>query len=247
MKKGQIKKEYVDRRVHEMQRGEDWGELLFRHKEIIKLVNANCRKEDYILDIGCFDGKILKALAKEGYQHLYGLDFSAVSQNSFKGTTIQFARCDIEEEAIPFKEKFDAVVLTDVLEHFFSPEEILSNLKNKLKPGATIIFSVPNAGWIFNGILLSFFPSKLFLSTAFGPWGHTYQFTFYQAGIIARQLGYKMQYLNGGRMDNFIFNEGLKKIIFELFLLILWPLAALFPSLFSDHIFGVYKLRKKAR
>ena len=235
------KKEFLDKQVAAFSGGCDNNKLLTRHKIIIDIITKFSNKDDNILDIGCFDGKILNTLRKNGYKNLYGVDFSDASKSSFKNTSIHFASCDIEKEEIPFNRKFDVVIFTDVLEHLFSPQTTLYDLRKKMNKDARIIFSVPNAGWIVNGILLSFFPSKLFISTAFGPWGHTYHFTFFQVRKIASNLKFKIVKLSGGKNDDNVFKKGLKKIIFDLFLILIHPLALVYPQIFSDHIFGVFQ------
>jgi hypothetical protein len=40
-------------------------------------------------------------------------------------------------------------------------------------------------------------------------------------------------------MDNYVFNKGIKKMIYSLFLIVLYPLTFIWPEIFSDHIFGV--------
>jgi SAM-dependent methyltransferase len=235
------KKEFLDKQVAVFSGSDDNNKLLTRHKIIANLITKFSKNDDHILDIGCFDGKILNTLRKNGYKNLYGVDFSDASKKSFKNTSIHFAPCDIEKEEIPFNRKFDVVIFTDVLEHLFSPQTTLYDLRKKLNKDARIIFSVPNAGWIINGILLSFFPSKLFISTAFGPWGHTFHFTFFQIRKIAGNLKFKIIELSGGKNDNHVFNKSLKKIIFDLFLVLTHPLALVYPQIFSDHIFGVFQ------
>lgn len=241
MKYKNIKKEFVDFQVSKFSEQGANQRLLFRHQKIIDLVLRHTTRNNYILDIGCFDGKILKNLEKLGFKNLFGVDFSDVSKQSFKNSTIKFASCDIENEIIPFKEKFDVVIFADVLEHLFSPQTTIFDLKTKLKKKSKIIFSVPNAGWFLNAILLTFLPSKLFLSTAFGPWGHTYHFTFYSAKRLSQNLNFKIIELSGGKIDNYAFPKGIKKFLFEIFSIFSYPLAVIFPQFFSAHIFGVFE------
>lgn len=236
-----IKKEIFDRQVSILSKKGGDGKLLNRHKKVLNLIFENCNRNDYILDVGCFDGKILKTLEQKGYKNLYGVDFSETSKKSFKNTSIHFATYDIERDKIPYNRKFNAVIYTDVLEHVLSPQTILFDIKKNLSEDGKIFFSVPNAGWILNGLLLSFLPSKLFLSSAFGPWGHTYHFTFYQIRKIANNLGFTINNLSGGRMSNYIFKKGLKKILYDLFLFCVSLLALFWPQVFSDHIFGVFR------
>jgi len=241
MVKSNFKKEIFDKEIIKISKNKQNNKLLNRHKQILEYIYKYCGKDDYILDVGCFDGKILKILEKSGYKNLYGLDFSDISNKSFIGSKIYFKYYDIEQDKIPFNNKFDAIIYSDVLEHLFSPEKTLSDIKSNLTKNGKIFFSVPNASWFLNGVLLSFFPSKLYLSTAFGPWGHSYHFTFYNLKIIARNLGFEIIHLSGGKMDNYIFNTGFKKILYESFLMIIYTLAQIFPKIFSDHIFGVFE------
>lgn len=237
--KRNIKKEYFDSQVKAIYRENEKGILLNRHKEILKYVNKYFSKESRILDVGCFDGKILRALEKDGYRNLYGLDFSETSKKCFNKSLIHFASYDIESDEVPFSGKFDVIIYSDVLEHLFLPQTVLLNIKSKLSARGMIMLSVPNAGWFLNGVLLSFFPSKLFISTAFGPWGHTCQFTFYEINKIAQQLGFNIIQLSGGKIDNYIFKKGPKKILYDVFLVFLNQLMIFWPQLFSDHIFAV--------
>jgi len=184
-------------------------------------------------------------LEKRGYKNLFGVDFSDVSKKSFKNANIHFSAYDIEHDALPFQRKFDIIIYTDVLEHVPSPQTTLFDIRNNLSRNGKIVFSVPNAGWFLNGFLLSFLPSKLFLSTAFGPWGHTYHFTFYKIKKIAKDLNFKLIELSGGKMKNYVFKTGIKKVFYDIFMMCLTFLSYISPQLFSDHIFGIFQNTSK--
>lgn len=235
-----IKKQFIDRQVKAFTDNDPNGKgLIEKHRIVIDMILQNVEKQSRVLDVGCSDGKILKELEGSGYKRLYGIDIQKVSESSFISTNIKYAKCDIEQEKVPFKGKFDLIIVSDVLEHMFSPQTVLYDLKSILSKNGKIIFSMPNAGWFLNGILLTFFPSKLFVSTAFGPWGHTYQFTFFQLRRMATTLKYKILELKGGKLDNYAFRAGIKKTLFDLFVLTTEPLAKLLPTVFSAHIFGI--------
>ncbi len=239
-------KEFVDAQVA-IFRNTDRSEnvLLNKHKIVIELLKKYSRADDRILDIGCSDGKILKELEKLGYKKLFGIDIQEWSNTALLGTQVDYKMCDIEKERIPFRGKFDVIIFTDVLEHLFSPNTVLFDVRSYLSENGKIIFCYPNAGWFFNGILLTFFPSKLFISTAFGPWGHTHQFTFYETKQIAKRLCYKILQLRGGKMDNYAFKAGLKKVIYDLFVELSIGMIKYWPSVFSAHIFGVFVKTKR--
>lgn len=244
--KNSVNKQFIDAQVAGFSAVDEGnGELINKHHYVLEMILAHSTPKSYILDIGCSDGKILKELVSKKYAHLYGVDIQSKAANFFRHTPIHYHECDVEKESLPFHQKFDVIIMSDVLEHMFSPQTVLFDLKKYLKPHGKIIFSFPNAGWFLNGILLTFFPSKLFVSTAFGPWGHTYQFTFYQARKIATTLGYSVRVLKGGKLDNYAFKSGIKKICFDLFALATLPLVEIWPVVFSAHIFGVFENTKK--
>ncbi len=209
------------------------------------MILDNSAKSDRILDIGCSDGKILKELLQRDYTNLYGIDIQEWAKTSLVGTKIKYQDCDIEKEPIPFRGKFDVIVLSDVLEHLFSPQTVLYDIRTHLAPKGKVVFGMPNAGWFLNGLLLTFFPSKLFVSTAFGPWGHTHQFTFFEVKKIAKSLKYKILTLKGGKLDNYAFKAGFKKILFDGFALVSQPLIQIAPIIFSAHIFGVWQITRQ--
>jgi SAM-dependent methyltransferase len=64
----------------------------------------------------------------------------------FRELGIDFRRADIEREPIPFARRFDAVVLTEVIEHWnFQPVPTLRKVAAALRPGGALILSTPDA------------------------------------------------------------------------------------------------------
>lgn len=247
MSKTSINKQFIDNQVQTFRANDPEGAgMITKHHIVLDMIKRNSKPSERVLDIGCSDGKILKELVSLGYTKLYGVDIQELSKTSFTGTSITYRVCDIENEPLPFKDKFDLIIVSDVLEHLFSPQTVLYDLKKSLTLTGKIVFSMPNAGWFLNGVLLTFFPSKLFASTAFGPWGHTHQFTFYEVSKIATKLKYKIVELKGGKLDNYAFKQGIKKILFDIFVWITHPLATRFPFIFSAHIFGVIENTNKS-
>ena len=63
--------------------------------------------------------------------------------------SIDYAKKKYKTKKINFKEKisnkkFDIIIISEVLEHLDKPEEILFQLKNKLKKDGLILGSIPN-------------------------------------------------------------------------------------------------------
>lgn len=237
-----LKKEFIDTQVRTFLQETPHGlGFLHRHQVVFDLIARYAQKNARIVDIGCQEGKMLKELAARGYTDLHGIDIQEWSHESLTKSGIDYRVCDIEHEPLPFRKgSIDLIIMTDVLEHLFSPQTVLYDLKPYLSPTGKIIFSTPNAGWFVNGWLLTFFPNKLFLSTAFGPWGHTHQFTFYEVHKMARLLKYRRLYSGGSKLDNYAFRSGLKKLIFDLFIFLTAPLTTWYPHIFSAHMYGVW-------
>lgn len=100
-----------------------------------------------ILDFGCGFGQFSVALRDGGYEHIEGLDISpsAIAYCRSAGLTCH----DGNDPAFfeQYKERYDFVILSHVVEHFPKHEIIpfLRRILTLLKPGGAAIVMVPNA------------------------------------------------------------------------------------------------------
>lgn len=134
---------------------EKYDENYFKTFYLNKLPNdKNC----LILDIGCGNGKYLNILKKNGYQKLYGIDISSEQIELAKKSNLTNVECI---DAIDFlknvKEKYDVILLIDVLEHLdLNPSIELINLIYKaLKKDGKLFIQVPNALSLFSPLRYS--------------------------------------------------------------------------------------------
>lgn len=115
--------------------------MYFAVKEILK---QNTDKSQKILEVGSGLGYLTYAIAREGYD-IVGLD---ISMDAIQKAENQFGKyyiCeDVYQYALDNSEKFDVVILTEVIEHVPDPSGFSSVLLNLLKPGGKIIISTPN-------------------------------------------------------------------------------------------------------
>ena len=98
-----------------------------------------------ILDIGCGPGvDILFLLQNNG---VHGIDISDNALDIAKKQGFKYTyKLDISEiDRLPFPDNFRNVVLAiDILEHLFSPKDLLLEINRVLKPDGIAIISVPN-------------------------------------------------------------------------------------------------------
>jgi 2-polyprenyl-3-methyl-5-hydroxy-6-metoxy-1,4-benzoquinol methylase len=112
-----------------------------RRDKICKTFDKYVEKNARILEIGGGTGYVAEKLQQTGYT----VELSDAASNGLiyaKNRGIQkLYQFDLYHP--PFKEAFDVICLFDVLEHLDDEKKALNQLKTMLKPGGTIILTVP--------------------------------------------------------------------------------------------------------
>jgi len=99
-----------------------------------------------VLDVGCSLGNFGAALIERKGCVVDGIEPDV---SDYKEATLRLRRvanCFAEEALVTtFKdEKYDHIVFLDVIEHLYDPAATLKLVKTHLKPGGSVIFSIPN-------------------------------------------------------------------------------------------------------
>ena len=114
-----------------------------RRDHIIKQVETTPRQPTRMLEIGCGNGSILASIALRA-PHIWvvGLDINVAAlqhqRSNYDQPTIQG-----DALQLPVAQSFDLIGAFDVLEHIQDDNAALSNIYNALKPGGTLILTVP--------------------------------------------------------------------------------------------------------
>ncbi|MCC7499522.1 MAG: class I SAM-dependent methyltransferase [Bryobacterales bacterium] len=108
--------------------------------------DAGKRKVTRILDIGCGYGTLLTLAVKIYGGKGYCLDSTPYAAALAKRDGLIFAQSNIELDPMPWSEKFDVIIMTEVLEHFnFRPVPTLEKIRAALAPGGLFFLSTPDA------------------------------------------------------------------------------------------------------
>lgn len=102
-----------------------------------------------ILDTGCSEG-FLKSVLLYNPKKLIGIDKNI--EKKPQGYS-QFIKADVEKNKFKLNNRFDAIVLADILEHLEKPQVLLRKLKPYIKDNGFILVSVPNMDFFLVKIL----------------------------------------------------------------------------------------------
>src|SRR5579871_5793327 len=120
------------------------------HSILMRLVPSNSR----VLELGCSSGYLSGYLEKAKGCEVTGVDIDPVAVQIAASRchacyAIDLDRPDALDTVLPDHDQpFDVLLAPAVLEHLKYPENILAAAHPRLKPGATVIVSLPNiAHW----------------------------------------------------------------------------------------------------
>lgn len=109
--------------------------------EKIKDLLPPLRGDEVILDIGCGFGSVSDELIKRGHK-VYAVEINKEAISVLKQKGFIVYEKDINKP-LDIEEKFDIVLLLDVLEHVFDPLSLLDEAKRVTKESGYIIVTVP--------------------------------------------------------------------------------------------------------
>ena len=108
---------------------------------IAKLVEKNAK----VLDVGCGDGELMKYINENITNDIRGLEISKsnVQKCIEKGLTVIEGDAEKDLKQFP-KSSFDYVILSQTLQAFLDPENVIAEL---LRVGKKAIVTIPNFGY----------------------------------------------------------------------------------------------------
>ncbi|MEL6453208.1 MAG: class I SAM-dependent methyltransferase [Cyanobacteria bacterium J06623_5] len=116
-----------------------------------KSENKEINERLNILDIGSGNGSLCYLLSQQGYR-VTGVEPSLsgikIAKNNF--SNCKFLQASVYELPEVLHDRFDIVIAADVIEHLFSPKELIKAARRCLKPDGTLIITTPYHGYLKN-------------------------------------------------------------------------------------------------
>ena len=114
-------------------------------KQEFKIISTLIKKGSHVLDIGCSDGILMEYLKDEKKVNIRGIEISKSKvQNCIaKGLTVIEGNAEKDLKQFP-DNSFDYVVLSQTLQAFLNPENVIKEL---LRIGKQSIVTIPNFGY----------------------------------------------------------------------------------------------------
>jgi methionine biosynthesis protein MetW len=161
------------------------GKFRQRYAMIAEWVEPGSR----VLDIGCGDGALLHYLQEHRDVKGVGVDISEEAVNFARSLGVSAFVADVLSPEFRFTEKYDYVVISEVLEHLSQPETLMLKVRGHVHKG--VIISIPNTGFYKYRLRLLFgsFP----LQWVCHPGEHLRYWTVRDFVWWSRQLGYRVK------------------------------------------------------
>ena len=114
-------------------------------KNEFKIIANLLPPQSRVLDVGCGDGTLIEALIEEKNIDARGVELEEdkVKECISKGLSVIEGNAETELSQFPDK-AFDVVILSQTLQAFYQPENVLAQL---LRIGSRVIISIPNFGY----------------------------------------------------------------------------------------------------
>ncbi len=124
-------------------------------RKLMKIISESPSK-DRLADVGCFDGKFFKFYKSCGVKSIDGFDIlpDALDLARKQDSDVRTFLWNFEGERAPAGDsEYDIIVCSDVIEHLFDPDNLLSECFRILKPSGIFILLTPNLASAWNRYL----------------------------------------------------------------------------------------------
>jgi 2-polyprenyl-3-methyl-5-hydroxy-6-metoxy-1,4-benzoquinol methylase len=129
--------EYYNNFYKELSKLDEQGNTFSKIENFLPALKGN----ETFLDIGCGHGSVSSELINKGYK-VSGIEINKDAIQSLEQKGFEVFQKDISKP-LELDERFDVVMILDVLEHLFDPFFLLKEAKNATTSDGVIIVTVP--------------------------------------------------------------------------------------------------------
>lgn len=116
---------------------------LKREADYLRFMALGDEPAGRLLDVGCGGGRFLNRMKKRGWQ-VEGIDFDAqATQRTAARYGIRVHTGDLAQCVLP-PDSFDAITMSQTIEHLYDPAATLAECLRILKPGGLLVMTTPN-------------------------------------------------------------------------------------------------------
>ncbi|NPD45555.1 MULTISPECIES: bifunctional 2-polyprenyl-6-hydroxyphenol methylase/3-demethylubiquinol 3-O-methyltransferase UbiG [unclassified Lentimicrobium] len=138
---------------------DDWYELTdidhfwlqWRFRIFAQLIHPFLKNDSQVFEIGCGNGIVMKQFENTYHQSIAGCDLNQFAIDhiieDLKGTVYTY---DIHDRHKDLLEKFDIIILFDVIEHIEDEKYFIESALAHLKKGGKLIINVPAHQWLYS-------------------------------------------------------------------------------------------------
>lgn len=112
------------------------------NQPVLSLVPTTAKR---ILDLGCGSGALGREIKRKIKCEVTGVTSSNEEAASAKEWLDKVIVCDLNRFEPRELGLFDSIICSHILEHLYSPDELLTHLRNSLTPDGILIVALPNA------------------------------------------------------------------------------------------------------
>ncbi len=138
--------------------GDDWFEIadekhfwIKRRFSVFKKIYQKYAKSNYLIgEIGCGSGIFQKQYENYYNSKIDGFDLNIKALENSCAQKSDIFCYDISERKVDLKNKYDILILFDVIEHIENDEKFIEDVKFHLKKNGKIIINVPASQMLFS-------------------------------------------------------------------------------------------------
>jgi 2-polyprenyl-3-methyl-5-hydroxy-6-metoxy-1,4-benzoquinol methylase len=114
-----------------------------RQRQLLKALARNTRGRR-LLDVGCGEGQLLQTAQVEGWDST-GIDLSESAVRLGRERELSVSRTDFFDASLD-EQRFDAIVMSELIEHVPSPARFLKRAEQLLETDGILYLTTPNFG-----------------------------------------------------------------------------------------------------